>query len=96
MRRSLRACSGSSRDIDRGRRRLLDEVFADWTAGDQATLARLSRRFSDDMFALVDAHARRTPRNDQILDRPRESGVHGGPNSCLTRAPCESLRELFA
>jgi DNA-binding MarR family transcriptional regulator len=42
--------------INRGRRRLLDDVFADWSERDQATFARLSRRFADGMFALVESH----------------------------------------
>ena len=40
--------------IDQGRRRLLDETFADWSERDRAAFARLSRRFADSMFALVD------------------------------------------
>jgi len=40
--------------INRGRRRLLEEVFAGWSARDQAAFARLSRRFADDMLAAVD------------------------------------------
>lgn len=42
--------------INRGRRRTLDEAFAGWSARDKATLARPTRRFSDDMIALVEAH----------------------------------------
>ena len=42
--------------INRGRRRILDEAFAGWNARDRAALARLTRRFSDDMIALIDAH----------------------------------------
>ena len=41
--------------VNLGRRRLVDEVLADWTDHDRATLARLTRRFSDTMFALVEA-----------------------------------------
>ena len=42
--------------INQGRRRLLDEVFGDWNVRDRVELARLTRRFNDDMFALVEAH----------------------------------------
>jgi hypothetical protein len=42
--------------INEGRRRLLEEAFAGWSEQDRATLARLTRRFSDDVFALVEAH----------------------------------------
>jgi DNA-binding MarR family transcriptional regulator len=41
--------------IHLGRRRLLDEVFADWSEHDRAELARLARRFTDDVSRLVDA-----------------------------------------
>lgn len=41
--------------INQGRRRVLDEVFAGWSARDRTELARLTRRFADGMFALVDA-----------------------------------------
>ena len=40
--------------INRGRRRLLEEAFAGWSEHDRAQLARLTRRFSDSMFALVE------------------------------------------
>jgi len=42
--------------INQGRRRLLDEVFGDWSERDRVELARLTRRFADGMFTLVDAH----------------------------------------
>lgn len=42
--------------VNQGRRRLLDEALAGWSARDRAALARLTRRFSDAMFALVEAH----------------------------------------
>jgi DNA-binding MarR family transcriptional regulator len=42
--------------INEGRRRLLEEAFAGWSEQDRVTLARLTRRFSDDVFALVEAH----------------------------------------
>jgi hypothetical protein len=42
--------------INEGRRRLLEEAFSGWSERDQAELARLTRRFSDAMFALVEAH----------------------------------------
>jgi DNA-binding MarR family transcriptional regulator len=35
--------------IDRGRRRLLEEVLADWSEQDRLDLARLTRRLSDGM-----------------------------------------------
>ncbi|WP_329243275.1 hypothetical protein OG417_45615 [Actinoallomurus sp. NBC_01490] len=41
--------------INQGRRRVLDEVFAGWNVRDRTELARLTRRFADAMFALVDA-----------------------------------------
>ncbi|HEY7145341.1 MAG TPA: MarR family winged helix-turn-helix transcriptional regulator [Streptosporangiaceae bacterium] len=41
--------------INQGRRRLLEEALAGWSEQDRATLARLTRRFSDSMFALVEA-----------------------------------------
>jgi DNA-binding MarR family transcriptional regulator len=44
--------------INQGRRRLLEEALADWSERDRAELARLTRRFSDAMFALVEAHDR--------------------------------------
>jgi DNA-binding MarR family transcriptional regulator len=44
--------------ISQGRRRLLEEAFAGWSERDQAELARLTRRFSDAMFALIEAHDR--------------------------------------
>jgi DNA-binding MarR family transcriptional regulator len=40
--------------INRGRRLLLEEAFAGWSERDCAELARLTRRFSDSMFALVE------------------------------------------
>jgi DNA-binding MarR family transcriptional regulator len=40
--------------INQGRRRLLEEALAGWSERDQAELARLTRRFSDAMFALVE------------------------------------------
>jgi len=49
-----------ARAINQGRRRLLEEAFAGWTERDRAELARLTRRFSDAMFALVEAHDRAT------------------------------------
>ena len=42
--------------INQGRRRLLEEALADWGERDRAELARLTRRFSDAMFALVESH----------------------------------------
>jgi DNA-binding MarR family transcriptional regulator len=42
--------------VNRGRRRVLDEVFASWSERDRASLARLTRRLSDGMLALIDAH----------------------------------------
>ncbi|MDN3355336.1 MarR family transcriptional regulator [Actinomadura sp. DC4] len=42
--------------INQGRRSLLDEAFAGWTEHDRVTFARLTRRFSDDVLALVEAH----------------------------------------
>jgi hypothetical protein len=42
--------------INQGRRRLLEEALTGWSERDQAELARLTRRFSDAMFALVEAH----------------------------------------
>ena len=47
--------------INQGRRRLLEEAFAGWSEGDQAELASLTRRFSDAMFALIEAHDRESP-----------------------------------
>jgi DNA-binding MarR family transcriptional regulator len=41
--------------ISQGRRRLLEEAFAGWSEQDRVTLARLTQRFSDSMFALIDA-----------------------------------------
>jgi DNA-binding MarR family transcriptional regulator len=40
--------------INRGRRRLLAEAFAGWSERDRAELARLTRRFSDSVFAIVE------------------------------------------
>jgi DNA-binding MarR family transcriptional regulator len=45
--------------INQGRRRILDEVFADWSERDRAELARLTQRFADAMFALVETGSRR-------------------------------------
>lgn len=42
--------------VNQGRRRLLDEVFADWSEADRAAYARLSRRFADGVSTLVDRH----------------------------------------
>ena len=47
--------------INQGRRRLLEEAFAGWSERDQADLARLTRRFSDEMFALIEAHDHGSP-----------------------------------
>ncbi|HEY1641977.1 MAG TPA: MarR family winged helix-turn-helix transcriptional regulator [Streptosporangiaceae bacterium] len=47
--------------IDQGRRRLLEEAFAGWSEQDRATLARLTRRFSDSMLALTDTPAKADP-----------------------------------
>lgn len=44
--------------INRGRRRLLEEAFAGWSDRDRAAFARLSRRFADRMFALVESNQR--------------------------------------
>jgi len=41
--------------INEGRRRILAEVFAGWSERDQAELARLTLRFADGIFALVDS-----------------------------------------
>ncbi|HEY7431354.1 MAG TPA: MarR family winged helix-turn-helix transcriptional regulator [Streptosporangiaceae bacterium] len=41
--------------INAGRRRILDEALAGWSEHDRAALARLTRRFSDAIFALVEA-----------------------------------------
>lgn len=43
--------------VNQGRRRILEEVFADWSDSDKAALAHLTRRFSDGMSALIDAPA---------------------------------------
>ncbi|HEY7277599.1 MAG TPA: MarR family transcriptional regulator [Trebonia sp.] len=40
--------------VNQGRRRILDEVFTGWSDEDKAALARLTRRFSDGMTALVE------------------------------------------
>jgi DNA-binding MarR family transcriptional regulator len=50
--------------IDRGRRRVLEEAFADWSQRDRASLARLTRRFSNNVQALIDA----LPDGDRRLD----------------------------
>jgi DNA-binding MarR family transcriptional regulator len=41
--------------INQGRRRLLEEAFAGWSERDRSALARLTRRFADSMFALIEA-----------------------------------------
>jgi DNA-binding MarR family transcriptional regulator len=41
--------------INEGRRRLLDDALEGWSEHDRATLARLTRRFSDRMAELVEA-----------------------------------------
>jgi DNA-binding MarR family transcriptional regulator len=41
--------------INQGRRLLLDEAFAGWSADDRETLARLTRRFADRVFGLIEA-----------------------------------------
>jgi DNA-binding MarR family transcriptional regulator len=41
--------------INAGRRRILDEAFAGWSEHDRAELARLTRRFADDIFTLVES-----------------------------------------
>src|SRR5580704_4686094 len=46
--------------INQGRQRLLEEAFAGWSEHDQAELARLTRRLSDAMFALMEVHDRAT------------------------------------
>jgi DNA-binding MarR family transcriptional regulator len=46
--------------INQGRRRLLEEAFAGWSEHDQAEFARLTRRLSDAMFALIEVHDRAT------------------------------------
>jgi hypothetical protein len=33
---------------------VLEEVFSDWSERDQAELARLTGRFADSMFALIE------------------------------------------
>jgi DNA-binding MarR family transcriptional regulator len=40
--------------INRGRRRILDEAFADWNDHDRAELARLTARFADAIFKLTE------------------------------------------
>jgi DNA-binding MarR family transcriptional regulator len=40
--------------INQGRRRLLEEAFAGWSEQDRIALARLTQRFSDSVFALID------------------------------------------
>jgi DNA-binding MarR family transcriptional regulator len=42
--------------INQGRRRLLEEAFEGWTETDRAALARLTRRFADKMFTLIEAN----------------------------------------
>lgn len=41
--------------INAGRRRILDEALSGWNEHDRAELARLTRRFADDIFTLVDS-----------------------------------------
>src|SRR5262245_48012405 len=41
--------------INQGRRRLLEEAFDGWSEQDRVALARLTQRFSDSMFALIDS-----------------------------------------
>lgn len=41
--------------INVGRRRVLDEAFAGWSDRDRTELARLTGRFADAMFGLIDA-----------------------------------------
>jgi DNA-binding MarR family transcriptional regulator len=41
--------------INQGRRRILDEALADWNERDRIELARLTRRFADNIFTLIDA-----------------------------------------
>jgi DNA-binding MarR family transcriptional regulator len=41
--------------INAGRRRILDEALAGWSEHDRAALARLTRRFSDAIYTLVEA-----------------------------------------
>jgi DNA-binding MarR family transcriptional regulator len=41
--------------INQGRRRLLEEAFAGWSERDRSALARLTRRFADSVFALIEA-----------------------------------------
>lgn len=48
--------------INQGRRRLLDEAFAAWSARDRAEFARLSRRFADRMSTLVQSLDDEEPR----------------------------------
>jgi hypothetical protein len=43
--------------INRGRRLVLEEAFAGWSERDRRELARLTRRFNDAVFALVEAYA---------------------------------------
>ena len=40
--------------INRGRRRILEDVFRDWTEHDRAELARLTGRFADNVVALIE------------------------------------------
>ncbi|MFC7751664.1 hypothetical protein [Tsukamurella soli] len=47
--------------IDRGRRRLLADVFHDWSAADQATFARLSQRYGDRIEELITNRGRTAP-----------------------------------
>jgi DNA-binding MarR family transcriptional regulator len=49
--------------INNGRRRILDELFTGWNAHDRAELARLTRRFSDDMFELVEGRSTKSREN---------------------------------
>ncbi|MFD1544905.1 MarR family winged helix-turn-helix transcriptional regulator [Nonomuraea guangzhouensis] len=60
--------------INQGRRRILQEVFADWSEHDQTELARLTRRFSDAMATLVDAQDPAPAKTDATNSRaaPRQ------------------------
>jgi len=40
--------------VNQGRRRILDEVFTGWSDEDKRALARLTRRFSDGITALIE------------------------------------------
>jgi hypothetical protein len=51
-----RTCEGRrvAEAVNQGRRRILDEVFTGWSEEDKVALARLTRRFSDGMTALIE------------------------------------------